>query len=71
MRVDHVDRLRVLLSALEAATAPDDMNVPGFAFHGLAGEDRYAVKVNKNWRLTFGWSDQGADAVSVDYEDYH
>jgi toxin HigB-1 len=71
VRVDHVPRLTVLLSALEASTKPEDMNVPGFAFHGLTGEQRYAVKVNKNWRVTFGWSEQGADAVEVDYEDYH
>ncbi len=53
--------------------AAGDMRRPGFGFHQLAGDQagRYAVKVDKNWRATFGWSDDGPDAVDVDYEDYH
>lgn len=70
---DQVSRLTVLLSALDAATKPDDMALPGFAFHPLKGDQkgRYAVKVNANWRVTFGWSPDGPDAVDVDHEDYH
>jgi proteic killer suppression protein len=30
---------------------------------------RYAVSVNKNWRITFGW--ENGKAVDVDLEDYH
>lgn len=74
-RVDarHVERLRRLLADLEDAKAPKDMNLPGSYFHPLVGDQsgRYAVRVNKNWRLTFGWSDHGPDALDVDYEDYH
>jgi proteic killer suppression protein len=29
----------------------------------------FAVWVDQNWRLTFSF--QGADAVLVDYQDYH
>jgi hypothetical protein len=36
------------------------------AMHG-----RYAVKVNKNWRITFAWHDFGPAATDIDYEDYH
>ena len=49
------------------------MNIPGWRFHRLAGDQagRFAVWIDQNWRLTFGWSDDGPDAVDVDYEDYH
>jgi toxin HigB-1 len=69
----HIKRLTERLTALDRAIAPDDMNQPGFGFHRLVGDSagRYAVKVDKIWRLTFAWSDAGADAVDVDYEDYH
>jgi proteic killer suppression protein len=55
---------------LNAATAPEHLNVPGFGFHGLRGKPkRYAVGVNGPWRVTFGWD--GPDAVDVDLEQYH
>jgi toxin HigB-1 len=58
------------LAALNAATKPEDMNVPGNRFHGLEGSPkRYAVDVNGNYRLTWGWDDP--DAIDVDLEDYH
>lgn len=67
----HPDRVRRILALLDAATAPEDMDVPGFRFHGLKGrrKGRYAVDASGNWRITFGWQD--GDAVDVDLEDYH
>lgn len=67
---DH-KRVARILNALDAATTPEDMNLPGFHFHGLSGKDqgRFSVRVTGNWRVTFGWS--GEDAVDVDLEDYH
>jgi toxin HigB-1 len=58
---------------LDAATSPEGMNVPGWNFHGLKGNDkgRYAVWVDENWRLSFAWTDDGPDAIDVDYLDYH
>lgn len=74
-RVDarHVTKLRRQLAVLDVAREPVAMNVPGWRFHRLVGEqaDRFAVWVDQNWRLTFGWSREGPDAVDVDYEDYH
>jgi toxin HigB-1 len=63
----------MLLSTLDGATVPQSMNVAGWGFHGLTGDQtgRYAVKVDKNWRLTFAWSLTGPDAIDLDYEDYH
>lgn len=63
-------KVRRQLTALDAATTPEDMNLPGWRFHGLEGDPRrYAVDVTGNYRLTWGWDDP--DAIEVDLEDYH
>jgi len=56
--------------ALNDATRPEEMKVPGFRFHPLKGQEagRYAVDASSNWRA-FGWTEN--DAVDVDLEDYH
>jgi proteic killer suppression protein len=71
IRPDHGNRLRLQLGRLDAATSAADMNLPGWGWHPLTGElaGHWAVKVNKNWRLTFTF--EGTDAVLVDYQDYH
>lgn len=71
LSVQNTGRVRRLLADLDAATAPQDMNLPGYKWHRLKGRlrDRYAVWVSGNWRITFGWS--GKDAIDVDLEDYH
>jgi proteic killer suppression protein len=71
LSVQNPDRLRRILARLDAATAPGDMDLPGFRFHGLKGRERgrYAVDASGNWRITFGWLD--GDAVDVDMEDDH
>ncbi len=68
---DRIRRIAMILDRLDAAAAPDDLNLPGLGFHRLSGSSkgRYAVSVSANWRITFGWDDQ--DAVEVDFEDYH
>ncbi len=60
-----------MLLTLDAATAPEQMDLPGYRFHPLKGDRKghFAVDVSGNWRLTFGW--QGMDAIDVDLEDYH
>ncbi|NMF98196.1 type II toxin-antitoxin system RelE/ParE family toxin [Aromatoleum toluolicum] len=67
----HAPRLQRLLVRLDLSRAPEDMNVPGWRLHPLAGDlaGHYAVTVNGNWRLTFRF--EGEDAVLVDYQDYH
>ncbi len=64
-----VDRLKLQLLTLNASVSPDDMNLPGWYFHGLQGENRFSVRVNANFRLTFSWDER--DAIEVDLEDYH
>ena len=47
------------------------MNYPGSYFHSLKGgrEGRFSVRLTANFRVTFGWDEDGA--VDVDIEDYH
>jgi len=70
LSVPNTDRIRRILARLDASTKPEDMNLPGFRFHGLQGNPkRYAINASGNWRVTFGWED--GDAIDVDLEDYH
>lgn len=71
LSVSNVRRVETILARLDGAVSPEDMNLPGYRFHGLRGRDkgRYAVDASGNWRITFGWD--GKDAVDVDLEDYH
>jgi toxin HigB-1 len=67
----HAQRLRRLLTALDAASRPEDMNAPGYDLHPLKGDlaGHWSVNVSGNWRLSFVF--EGEDAVLVDYQDYH
>ncbi|MGQ0656029.1 MAG: type II toxin-antitoxin system RelE/ParE family toxin [Betaproteobacteria bacterium] len=67
----HEARIRRILDRLDTAQRPEDMNLPGYKFHGLKGErkETYAVAISGNWRITFRFHD--ADAVDVNLEDYH
>jgi proteic killer suppression protein len=67
----HSRKLRILLTALDAASTPGDMNAPSYGLHPLRGEleGHWAVSVSGNWRLTFAFEDE--DAILVDYKDYH
>lgn len=64
-------KLRFILSALDAACLPDEMNLPGFHFHALVGNQsgRYSVRLTGNYRVTFGWEKDAA--TNIDIEDYH
>ncbi|MEO7240562.1 MAG: type II toxin-antitoxin system RelE/ParE family toxin [Sphingomicrobium sp.] len=65
-----VDRLEAQLTALDLATAAQQMDVPGWYFHPLKGRlVRYSVRVTANYRLTFAF--EAVDAEDVDLEDYH
>jgi toxin HigB-1 len=71
IRPDWLPKVRNRMIFLERAATPQDLDIPGFGFHPLSGDQagRYALTVSRNWRLTFGWS--GKNAVDVDLEDYH
>jgi proteic killer suppression protein len=67
----HAAKLRLQLTALEHARGPADMSAPAWRLHPLKGglKGHHAVWVSGNWRLVFRFD--GADAVDVDYLDYH
>ncbi len=71
IRADLVEKVRKILSGLEAASGPEDMALPLFRFHPLTGDRRgtYAVTVKANWRVTFRFHDGAARDVNL--EDYH
>ncbi len=58
-----------MLRALDAATRPEQLNLPGYPFHALRGVRRWSLRVTENWRITFGWD--GTNAIDVDLRDYH
>lgn len=64
-------RIMERLDILDAAEAPEDMNVPGYDFHPLKGfkPTRYTVHVNGPWCITFEFD--GTSAAKVDFEQYH
>jgi proteic killer suppression protein len=69
--VSHAAKLARILAALDAAAAPDELDLPSFKLHPLKGKskDFWAIWVNGNWRVAFHFI--GADVELVDYLDYH
>ena len=64
-------RIRRVLSDLDAALQPRDMDIPGYRLHPLAGgrSGQWSVRVSGNWRIIFRVVD--GVAVDVDLIDYH
>jgi proteic killer suppression protein len=68
---EMVERIRDILTALDAALAVEELNRPSFRLHPLKGalKGSWAVTVRANWRITFRFAN-GA-ATDVDFIDYH
>lgn len=71
VQAKHAKRLRLILTLLNAATHPKQMDAPGLRLHRLKGKPagRFAVDVDENFRVTFRFEER--HAVEVDYGDYH
>lgn len=67
----HASRLARILGLLDVADGPQAMNVPSFKLHPLKRDlaGHWSVWVNGNWRVTFRFTEAGAELV--DYQDYH
>jgi len=67
----HANKLRLILSNLDQAESPDDMDLPGLRLHELRGDRKgiWSLSVSGNWRVTFRFN--GRDPEIVNYEDYH
>lgn len=71
VRPDMQARALRRLDALNAASDPEELNIPGFDFHPLKGHKptRYTLHINGPWCITFAWAD--GEALHVDLEQYH
>jgi len=71
IQADHAGKIARILDRLDASVSSDDMNLPGYKLHQLAGAEKgiYSVWVNGNWRITFRF--ENGDVYIVDYRDYH
>lgn len=67
----HRRRLSMILSMLDVAAEPTQLDVPGLRLHAPKGklQEYWSVAVSGNWRVTFRFV--GADIELVDYVDYH
>jgi toxin HigB-1 len=68
---EMVERIRDILTALDAALAVEELNRPSFRLHPLKGalKGSWAVTVRANWRITFRFAN--GEATDVDFIDYH
>ena len=68
---DMVERIRAILSFLDAAGKVADMDQPTLRLHALKGDLKgfWAVTVRANWRIVFRFAD--GKAQDVDFFDYH
>lgn len=71
IQAKHKERLELLLTAIDKASAIFDLSAPTFNLHRLKGNKKHlwSVKVSGNWRITFEFSE--GNAYILDYEDYH
>lgn len=71
IRPDLVDTVQEILTVLDNAATPQELNLPGYRLHPLKGELKgfWSVTVRANWRIIFSF--QGADAFDVELIDYH
>ncbi len=71
VNVDHVRKLRQILSLLEAVETIEGVNVPMMRLHPLKGDLKgfWAVTVRANWRVIFKF--ENGTANEIDLTDYH
>lgn len=71
VQTKHAAKLEAILDLLDAANTVSVMRFPGSRLHLLLPkkDQRWAVRVSGNWRVTFVFHD--GDAYEVDYCDYH
>ena len=66
-----MERIREILTALDDAARPGNMDLPGYRLHPLRGDmdGHWSVVVSRNYRIVFRFDD--GEAVDVDLVDYH
>ena len=71
IRPDLVDVVERILTALDAASTPQALDIPRYRLHPLKGDlnGLWSVTVRANWRVVFRF--EGTDAFDVELIDYH
>jgi proteic killer suppression protein len=71
IRPDLADTVQEILTVLEDAATPQELNLPGYRLHPLKGDLKgfWSVTVRANWRIIFRF--EGTDACDVELIDYH
>ena len=71
IRPDLVDTVEEILTVLDDAANPQELNLPGYRLHPLKGglKGFWSVTVRANWRIIFRF--EGTDALDVELIDYH
>ena len=71
LTADMVERIRVILAALDFAETLEDLDRPSFRLHPLKGDRKgqWSITVRENWRIVFRF--ENGSARDVDLVDYH
>ncbi len=67
-------KARIRLDLLDNAERLEDMYFPpSNKFHALEGFNpaRFAIRVDRQWRISFEWDEENGNAHNVCFEDYH
>jgi proteic killer suppression protein len=66
-----LNRIRLILAALDAAQSAKDLNIHTFHLHPLKGDLKgfWGITVRANWRIVFRF--ERGNACEVDLADYH
>ncbi len=70
IRPDLVDTVQEVLTVLDDAATPRELDLPGYRLHPLKGDLKglWSVTVRANWRMIFRF--EGTDASDVELIDY-
>ena len=68
---DMLERISIVLAAIDDTQTIEDLNRPSFRLHKLSGKmkDFWSVTVRANWRIIFRFED--GHARDVNFIDYH
>jgi toxin HigB-1 len=71
IRPDLVDTVQEILTVLDNAATPQELNLPGYRLHPLKGDLKgfWSVTLRANWRIIFRF--EGMDAFDIELIDYH
>jgi len=66
-----VDKISLILTALDTADKIEEMNLASFRLQPLTGQRKgeWSVTVRANWRIVFKFAN--GNAFDVNFEDYH